>query len=254
MLVGIFLIPCLMAFDLAPAFLGVYASSTPQLVTVNQLRRGNVEFTYDSFVFDTMCSEYSKLVDSRFKASAVITNLCLGYFSTSAPTAQTLSLSSLAPDFDVSAFPPCRTIANGTTTTFVITVSSLNDFSLSVYLSVSSHLADLNGTFSLNPVAPTANGSAQSILTVNAASTAAAGSYRLTIVGTSGDQLLSTSHSTSVTLVVTVTTPTFAQTPTIAVKSAQACRIQAYVIPIVSSIAIVLGLAYLLKTKRTRSG
>jgi len=109
------------------------------------------------------------------------------------------------PNFNIAASPPTRTVTNGSSTTFTLTVSSLNGFNSPVSLALSSWPTGLSGTFSTNPVTPAAGGSAQSILTVNIAPTVAGGQYsNLPIVGTSGN----ISKSASISLEVVITTRT----------------------------------------------
>ena len=109
------------------------------------------------------------------------------------------------PNFNIAASPPTRTVTNGSSTTFTLTVSSLNGFNSPVSLALSSWPTGLSGTFSTNPVTPAAGGSAQSILTVNIAPTVAWGQYsNLPIVGTSGN----ISKSASISLEVVITTRT----------------------------------------------
>ena len=114
------------------------------------------------------------------------------------------SVRAQTPDFDISSYPLSRTVNNGSSTTYAITVSSLNNFNSPVSLSVPSLPAGLSGTFDPSSVTPAANGFALSTLTVGAASTTGAGSYNITIVGVSA----SLTHSILPTLTVQVVTPT----------------------------------------------
>jgi hypothetical protein len=106
-------------------------------------------------------------------------------------------------DFNISSSPESRTVNNGSSTTYTITASSLNGFSSPVSLSVPSWPAGLSGTFNPTSITPVAGGSIQSTLAVNVASTVGAGSYPITIVGTSSNQ----THSIMTTLTVIVATP-----------------------------------------------
>src|SRR4030095_2036923 len=98
-----------------------------------------------------------------------------------------------APDFGIAASPPSTTVTAGTNAGYTISVTGANGFAGSVALSV----------FGL-PTAATANFSPASIgagagsaLTIGTLGVAA-GTYPLTITGTSG----SLSHSTGVSLTV----------------------------------------------------
>ena len=99
------------------------------------------------------------------------------------------------PDFTISATPASRTIAQGGSTTYAVTVTAQNGFAGTVSLSASGFGTDAGGSLSPTSV----SGSGSSTLTVTTASTAATGSFPITINGASG----SLSHNASVTLVVT---------------------------------------------------
>jgi hypothetical protein len=106
---------------------------------------------------------------------------------------------STTPDFSLSASPPSQTVVQGTGTSYTATVTSLNGFSSAVSLTVSG--CPSNATCALNPtsVTPPANGSTNSTLSVTTTTNTQPGTYTLTVTGTSGSLV----HSTSVTLVVT---------------------------------------------------
>src|SRR2546428_3283112 len=98
-----------------------------------------------------------------------------------------------AADFSMSATPATRSVGGTVvTTTYSVTIAPLNGFNSPVTLSASGPLIGAPGTFSPNPAATS------STLTVSIMSNSPAGSYVLTLTGTSG----SLSHSTTVTLVV----------------------------------------------------
>jgi hypothetical protein len=123
------------------------------------------------------------------------------YALTITGTSGTLSHSATAtlivpgpPDFGVSATPSSQTVAQGSNTTYTMSLSALNGFTGTAALSVSG--LPTGATASFSPASLT--GSGNSTLTVSTASTTAVGTYPLTITGTSG----TLSHSTTVTLVV----------------------------------------------------
>ena len=98
-----------------------------------------------------------------------------------------------APDFSLSAAPSSRSIGGSvSSTTYSITVTPINGFNSPVSLSASGPLIGALGTFSPNPA------TASSTLTVSIMPNTPAGTYTLTLTGTSG----SLTHSTSVTLIV----------------------------------------------------
>jgi hypothetical protein len=98
-----------------------------------------------------------------------------------------------APDFSLSATPSSRSVGGSvTSTTYSLTITPLNGFNSPVTLSASGPLIGALGTFGPNPA------TTSSTLTVSIMSNTPAGSYTLTLTGTSA----SLSHSTTVTLVV----------------------------------------------------
>ena len=103
-----------------------------------------------------------------------------------------------SPDFTLSTSPASQTVTQGGSTSYTATVTSVNGFSAATSLSVSGLPSGATGSFAPNPVTPPAGGSASSTLSVTTAAGTPAGSYPLTLTGTSG----ALSHTTSVTLVV----------------------------------------------------
>ena len=98
-----------------------------------------------------------------------------------------------AADFALTATPSSRSVGGSvTSTTYSLTITPANGFSSPVTLSASGPLIGALGTFSPNPA------TTSSTLTVSIMSGTPAGTYTLTLTGTSG----SLSHSTTVTLVV----------------------------------------------------
>ena len=96
------------------------------------------------------------------------------------------------PDFSVSATPALQSVAPGGSTTYTVTVGSLNGFGGIVALSVSGLPAGATPSFSPSTV----TGSGTSTLTVSTTSATVGGTYPLTISGTSG----STTHTAAVTV------------------------------------------------------
>ena len=99
------------------------------------------------------------------------------------------------PDFGVSAVPSSVSVTAGGSAGSSITVSSLNGFSDAVALSVSGLPGSASAAFS---PAVVSGGAGVSQLTVSTSQSIAAGTYPLTITGSSGAR----THSTQVTLVV----------------------------------------------------
>jgi hypothetical protein len=108
---------------------------------------------------------------------------------------------SAGPDFSISASPASRTVLQGNSTTYTVTVGASGGFSGTVTLSASGLPSGASASF--NPATITTSGS--STMSVTTSASTPPGTYTLTITGTSG----SLTHSTTVTLVVTGPTPDF---------------------------------------------
>jgi hypothetical protein len=106
-----------------------------------------------------------------------------------------------APDFALSATPASATVTQGGSTSYTATVTPLSGFTGTVSLTVSG--LPTGATATLNPTSLTSGNSTLNVVT---STTTPAGTYTLTITGTSG----TLSHSTTVTLVVQAPTPDFA--------------------------------------------
>jgi subtilase family serine protease len=102
------------------------------------------------------------------------------------------------PDFSISASPSSINAKPGDSLTSTITVTSLNAFSDQVSLSASGTAWGIS--FNPTSVTPLSGSSATSTLTISVPSDAAAGTYPITITGTSG--LLTQSTSLTVTVAV----------------------------------------------------
>ena len=106
----------------------------------------------------------------------------------------TVNANTTNPDFSLSASPASQNVTAGNATTFSATVSPLNSFTGTVSLGVSGLPTGVTAGFA--PASISTSGS--STLTLTSAKTTAAGTYTLTISGTSGTLL----HNTNVSLVV----------------------------------------------------
>lgn len=110
-----------------------------------------------------------------------------------------VTLTVVVPDFSISSSSTSGTIKAGGSAHFPITLTPLNTFSGSVSLTVTGLPGSSTGTFSPNPVTVTSPNSSSSTFTVTTSRKTPAGTYHLTITGTSG----SLTHSITVTLGVT---------------------------------------------------
>lgn len=105
----------------------------------------------------------------------------------------------MPPDYALSASPLLRNITAGEAAQFDVQVSAYNGFTGTVQLSVVGQPLLADATFS--PVSVTGSGSSK--LTVSTSALTLPGSYRLTITGTSGSRV----RTTSVTLAVAASFP-----------------------------------------------
>jgi len=113
---------------------------------------------------------------------------------------------STTPDFSLSASPSSVSVTQGSNTTSTITVTSLAGFNSATTLTASGLPSGVTASFATNPVTPPANGTATSVLTLTASSTATTGTATVTVTGTSG----STTHTATITLTVNAAaTPNF---------------------------------------------
>lgn len=116
--------------------------------------------------------------------------------------------SSTTPDFTISATPSSQTVVQGSGASYTVNTSALNGFTGSVGLTISGLPTGAGATFT--PGSVTAGGS--STLAVTTAASTPTGTYTLTITGTSGTLV----HTTTVTLVVNSVNPpdfTFVASP-----------------------------------------
>jgi len=99
------------------------------------------------------------------------------------------SLATTAPDFTISVSPSFQTISQGQSTSYQVTVTSINGFTSDVWLSVSGLPSGAIHSWSTNPVSPPSNGQVQSVLFVATSLTASTGTFSLAVFGSSGTLL-----------------------------------------------------------------
>ena len=128
-------------------------------------------------------------------------DLVTGWGSPTAALVSALAGSTASADFSLSASPSPINITQGTSGTATVTINKLNGFSGSVALSASGLPSGTTASFS------PASATTSSTLTLNVSAASAAGTYNVSINGTSG----SLSHSTTLALTVIVASqPNFA--------------------------------------------
>jgi subtilase family serine protease len=119
--------------------------------------------------------------------------------TTTHSTSVSLTVSAAAtPNFSVSATPSSQSVTQGNSTSYTTTVTPSGGFTGSVTLSASGLPSGANASFSPNPIT---GGSGSSTMSVTTSVSTPAGSYMVTITGTSGSLV----HSAAVTLVVNLT-------------------------------------------------
>jgi hypothetical protein len=117
--------------------------------------------------------------------------------ATAIPTA-TATPNANPPDFGLSVSPTSQTVSRNGSTSYTVSLASVNSFSGSVGLSVSGLPSRTSGSFNPSSVTLSAGGTGTSTLTVNANRNAPRGTYTLTITGSGGGK----THSQTVTLII----------------------------------------------------
>ncbi len=111
-----------------------------------------------------------------------------------------------SPDFSISATPASQSVAAGGSTSYTVSVASLNGFSGTVSLSATGLPTGATANFSPASI----HGSGPSTLTISTAKSSPAGSFTLTVAGTSN----SLSHNATVMLRVNSSNPDFSLSAT----------------------------------------
>jgi uncharacterized membrane protein len=139
-------------------------------------------------------------------------------------------------DFGISVSPSSVSVNAGASTTTTAYVNSVNGFSSSVSLSASGQPTGVVIDFSPSTVVPPAGGTASSMLTVSTASSAPAGSYVVTIMGSGNGGQVMLQHSTQLYLQITSTpTQDFAMAvnpSSISVQQGQSATVSVTISPI----------------------
>lgn len=117
-----------------------------------------------------------------------------GSISHTTSVSVTLTANAPPPDFSISEAPSSQTVTAGNSTSVVVSVAGSNGFTGTVALAESGMPAGM--TASCNPASIT--GSASCTLNISTTSSTAAGTYTVTITGTSG----ALTHNTSVKVIV----------------------------------------------------
>lgn len=118
---------------------------------------------------------------------------------TATPTRTPTSTPASNPDFSLGVAPMSQSVRRPGSTSYTVTLTSLNGFAGNVSLGVSGLPGKTSGAFSPNPVGLASGGTGTSTLTISTQRSGPMGSFTLTVTGTSGGK----SHSQTVTLVLT---------------------------------------------------
>ncbi len=139
-------------------------------------------------------------IRAHFRSGGSATPCSTGAYDESDDLVFAVSSSAPAPDFSVSASPTTVSMNQGASASTNVTVASVNGFSAATSLTATGLPTGLTAAFSPTPVTPLAGSTATSVLTLTASSAIAAGTYTVTVNGTSG----SLSHGTPVNVTITV--------------------------------------------------
>jgi hypothetical protein len=136
---------------------------------------------------------------SSFTLSAIPSTASNGYERAPVNGIQIVPITSVVPDFTVTASPATQSVIQGNATTYTVSAAALNGFTGTVNLSVTSGLpSGASPSFNGTSIATGVN----STLTITTSSSTPVGSSTLTITGTSG----SLTHSANVMLNVASST------------------------------------------------
>jgi hypothetical protein len=173
--------------------------TTTQNVTLNDTTSGaSIYYTTNGNTPTTSSTLYNHVAipvssSETIKAIAVAT----GFTQSAVGSAAYVISAPPPPDFSVSATPASQSVTPGASTTYTVTIGSLNGFGGVVTLSLGGQPTGATPGFS----PATVTGSGTSTLTITTTAATATGTYPLTITGTSG----SVTHTASISLTVSQT-------------------------------------------------
>ncbi len=187
------------SFSLAVAPLGGFTNSVS--LTVSGLPAG-VTATFNSPVVNLATLNFSAtnvLLSITTSNTTPVGNYPLTIIGTSGSVSHTNTVNLIVGGFACAASPPLQAVSAGNSVSYTITVTTNSGFSGSVAFGVSGLPANTGASFSPASL----SGAGSSTLNVNTASTTPGGTYTLTINGTNGSSVL----STTVSLVVAGSNP-----------------------------------------------
>ena len=187
------------SFSLAVAPLGGFTNSVS--LTINGLPAG-VTATFNSTSVNLATLNFTAtnvLLSITTSNATPVGNYPLTIIGTSGSVSHTNTVNLVVGGFACSASPPAQAVSAGNNVSYTITVTTNSGFSGSVSLGVSGLPANTGASFSPASL----SGAGSSTLNVNTASTTPGGTYTLTINGTNGSSVI----STTVSLVVAGSNP-----------------------------------------------
>jgi subtilase family serine protease len=189
----------------APMWAGYLALVNQQLAENGDSPIGFINPTiYAQNVTSSYAADFHDITSGTSGSYSAVTgfDLVTGWGSPNSGLISALTGGTQTSGFSLSASPSSLTVAQGSAGSSTITVSPIGSFSSGVTLTTSSLPTGVTAAFGTNPIS---SGSGSSALTFTVGSTAAPGTYNITVTGTSG----STVETTTVSLTVTGVTPGF---------------------------------------------
>ena len=193
----------------APMWAGFIALVNQQLASNGKSTIGFLNPTiYSQNVTLSYATDFHDITSGNAGTYSAVTgfDLVTGWGSPKPALITALAGGTQTAGFTLSASPGSVTIAQGGSGSSTITSTVTGGFNSGVALSASGQPSGV--TIGFNPTSITGNGA--STMSINVASSTAAGTYTITVTGTGGGQ----THTTTVTLMVTGTTPGFSLSAT----------------------------------------
>jgi subtilase family serine protease len=189
----------------APMWAGYIALVNQQLAENGDSPIGFINPTiYAQNVTSSYAADFHDITSGTSGSYSAVTgfDLVTGWGSPNSGLISALTGGTQTSGFSLFASPSSLTVAEGSAGSSTITVSPIGSFSSGVMLTTSTLPTGVTAAFGTNPIS---SGSGSSALTFTVGSTAAPGTYNITVTGTSG----STVETTTVSLTVSGVTPGF---------------------------------------------
>ena len=164
---------------------------------IERMKMGESTFTQLASTSSITFSDTTVTASTTYTYRVFATNSAGTSTSSNQDSATTPTLPP-TPDFSISTSPSSLNIVSGSSDTSTITINSLNGFSGSLNLDASPAITGITTAFNPSSVTVSSGGTASSTLTISVGSTTTAGPYSLTVTGTDGSIM----HSTTINLEV----------------------------------------------------